>query len=79
MPTTVTPPRRPSVKERRSLRPLLRPLDELARGSDYLFAAHLGYSGQLGVTAEPSAVSFRGSRGEEELSPCRSVCGSSRR
>lgn len=40
---------RPSSKERRHLRPLLRPLDELARGSDHLFAAHLAYEDRLGV------------------------------
>lgn len=41
--------RRPSVKERRQLRPLLRPLDELARGSDQLFAAHLTYNDSRGL------------------------------
>lgn len=40
---------RPSSRERRQLRPLLRPLDELARGSGHLFAAHLGYSDSLGT------------------------------
>ncbi len=40
--------RRPS-KERRQLRPLLRPLDELARGSENLFAAHLIYNDSRGV------------------------------
>lgn len=41
--------RRPAVKERRQLRPLLRPLDELAHGSDYLFTAHLGYTDSRGI------------------------------
>jgi protein MpaA len=40
-------PRRPSVKQRRSLRSLLRSLDELARGSSHLFAAHLAYGDSL--------------------------------
>lgn len=39
---------RRSSKERRQLRPLLRPLDELARGSAHLFAAHLAYHDSLG-------------------------------
>lgn len=38
-----------SVRERRQLRPLLRPLDELARGSDTLFAAHVGYHDANGL------------------------------
>jgi murein peptide amidase A len=41
------PTRHPSIKERRSLRTLLRPLDELARGSKHLFAAHLNYGDSL--------------------------------
>ena len=45
----VSATRRPSLKERRQLRPLLRPLDELARGSDDLFAAHLTYNDSRGV------------------------------
>ena len=49
MPVRVPTPR-PSVKPRRSLRALLRPLDELARGSDHLFAAHLAYGDSLNVT-----------------------------
>jgi len=49
MPLPVSTSRRPSVKQRRSLRALLRPLDELAHGSDYLFAAHLAYSDSLGL------------------------------
>jgi len=38
-----------SVRERRQLRPLLRPLDELARGSDLLFAAHVPYHDAAGA------------------------------
>jgi murein peptide amidase A len=49
MPPRVSTPRRPSVKQRRSLRSLLRPLDELARGSNHLFAAHLAYGESLNV------------------------------
>ena len=40
---------RPSTKQRRSLRVLLRPLDELARGSNYLFSAHLAYGDSLNI------------------------------
>jgi len=40
---------RPSVKQRRSLRALLHPLDELARGSNHLFAAHLAYGDALNI------------------------------
>lgn len=40
--------RRSSTRERRSIRPLLRPLDELAHGSEHLFAAHLPYGDTLG-------------------------------
>jgi protein MpaA len=39
----------PSVKQRRSSRRLLRPLDELARGSPHLFAAHVRYNDSLGM------------------------------
>ena len=49
MPIPVSKARRSSAKQRRSLRSLLRPLDELARGSDHLFAAHLGYNDSLGI------------------------------
>ncbi|CAN5637575.1 hypothetical protein BH09VER1_BH09VER1_15680 [soil metagenome] len=49
MPLTVSDSRHPSTKERRQLRPLLRPLDELAKGSEYLFAAHLCYNDALGL------------------------------
>ncbi len=45
----VTTSRRSSAKERRSIWRLLRPLDELARGSPHLFAAHLGYNDTLGI------------------------------
>jgi protein MpaA len=38
-----------SSRGRRPIRPLLRPLDELARGSEHLFAAHLSYNDSLGV------------------------------
>lgn len=38
-----------SVKERRQIRPLLRPLDELAKGSHTLFAAHLAYHDNSGL------------------------------
>lgn len=49
MPLEVSTPHRPSSKQRRSLRSLLRPLDELAHGSDHLFAAHLSYGDLLNV------------------------------
>src|SRR5258705_4372069 len=49
MPIRVSTDRHRSVKKLRSLRSLLRPLDELARGSDHLFAAHLGYNDSLGI------------------------------
>lgn len=39
---------RPSSKARRPLPPLLRPLDELAAESEFLFAAHLAYEDRLG-------------------------------
>ena len=42
-------PHHSSLKHRRSLRVLLRDLDELARGSDRLFSAHLGYADSRGV------------------------------
>ena len=48
MPIRVSTPR-PFIKQRRSLRVLLRPLDELARGSNYLFSAHLAYGDSLNV------------------------------
>ena len=44
MPASVSTTQRPAGKQRRSLRSLLRPIDELARGSDHFFAAHVGYS-----------------------------------
>lgn len=49
MPASVSTTQRPAGKQRRSLRSLLRPLDELARGSDHLFAAHVGYSDSFGM------------------------------
>jgi murein peptide amidase A len=51
---------RPSAKQRRSIRPLLRPLDELARGSDYLFAAHLRYNDLLGIAHSLPKYLFAG-------------------
>lgn len=52
--------RRPSVKERRQIRPLLRPLDELAHGSDYLFAAHLSYNDYRGLPQQLPKYLFAG-------------------
>ncbi len=52
--------RSPSVKERRQIRPLLRPLDELARGSDYLFAAHLSYNDSRGIVQSLPKYLFTG-------------------
>ncbi|HEY5741060.1 MAG TPA: succinylglutamate desuccinylase/aspartoacylase family protein [Terrimicrobiaceae bacterium] len=60
MPFPVSTSHRPSVKQRRSLRPLLRPLEELARGSDYLFAAHLGYGDSLGISQSLARYLFAG-------------------
>lgn len=51
---------RPSSRERRQIRPLLRPLDELARGSDYLFAAHLSYNDQRGIAQTMPKYLFTG-------------------
>lgn len=51
--------RRPS-KERRQLRPLLRPLDELARGSENLFAAHLAYNDSRGILQSLPKYLFTG-------------------
>lgn len=51
---------RPSHRERRQIRPLLRPLDELARGSDYLFAAHLSYNDQRGLVQSMPKYLFTG-------------------
>jgi protein MpaA len=48
MATRVSSPRA-SIQQRRSLRALLRPLDELARGSNHLFAAHLPYGDSLNI------------------------------
>src|SRR5258705_5664532 len=56
----VSTSRRRFLKQRRSLRPLLRPLDELARGSDYLFAAHVGYGDSLGVPQGLARYLFAG-------------------
>ena len=56
----VSTPRRPSLKQRRSLRALLHPLDELAHGSDYLFAAHLAYSDSLGLVQRLPRYLFAG-------------------
>lgn len=36
-------------KERRSLRTLLQPLDELVRGSDHVFPAHLSFNDVMGI------------------------------
>jgi len=52
--------RRPSPKGRRQLRPLLRPLDELARGSDYLFASHLASNDSRGVLQSLPRYLFAG-------------------
>lgn len=38
-----------SIKQRRQMRPLLRPLDELARGSDTLFSAPAGFTDERGL------------------------------
>lgn len=51
---------RPSSRERRQLMPLLRPLDELARGSDYLFAAHLAFNDSLGLQQSLPKYLFTG-------------------
>jgi len=51
---------RPSSRERRQLRPLLRPLDELARGSEYLFAAHLAYDDTRGIRQSLPRYLFAG-------------------
>lgn len=51
---------RPSSRERRQLRPLLRPLDELARGSDHLFAAHLAYNDARGIVQKLPKYLFTG-------------------
>ena len=56
----VTDRLRPSSKERRQLRPLLRPLDELARGSDHLFAAHLAYDDARGIRQSLPKYLFAG-------------------
>jgi len=60
MPKTVSDSRHPSIKERRQLRPLLRPLDELATGSEYLFAAHLNYTDGLGLPQSLPKYLFAG-------------------
>lgn len=51
---------RPSSRERRQLRPLLRPLDELARGSEYLFSAHLAYNDARGIRQSLPKYLFAG-------------------
>ncbi len=58
--TPVSDLNRPSTKERRQIRPLLRPLDELARGSSHLFAAHLPYSDSLGLVRSLPKYLFAG-------------------
>ncbi len=60
MPAPVSEIRRPSVKERRQIRPLLRPLDELARGSQDLFAAHLSYNDSRGIVQTLPKYLFTG-------------------
>ncbi len=52
--------RQTSIRERRSLRTLLRPLDELAHGSGHLFAAHLTYNDSLGVLRSLPRYLFAG-------------------
>ena len=52
--------RRSPTRERRSLRPLLRPLDELAHGSEHLFAAHLAYTDSLGTPRSLPKYLFAG-------------------
>lgn len=49
-----------SSRERRQIRPLLRPLDERARGSSHLFAAHLSYNDSLGVVHSLPKYLFAG-------------------
>lgn len=51
---------RPAMKERRALRPILRPIDELARGSQELFAAHLSYYDALGIQQSIPKYLFAG-------------------
>ena len=49
-----------SSKERRQLRPLLRPLDELARASDAIFTAHLAYEDPRGIRRSLPRYLFAG-------------------
>ena len=70
---------RPSIKQRRSLRQLLRPLDELARGSNYLFAAHLAYGDSLNIVQGLPPISFRRSRRKAKLPASGSIRRSARR
>lgn len=46
---TAATAKQPSTKQRRSVRSLLRPLDELARGSEHLFAAHVPFQDLMGI------------------------------
>lgn len=57
---TVSTHRKSSIRERRSLRSLLRPLDELAHGSEHLFAAHLVYNDSLGALKNLPRYLFAG-------------------
>lgn len=49
-----------SIKERRQIRPLLRPLDELARGSEVLFSAPLSYTDTRGLPVALPRYLFAG-------------------
>lgn len=57
---TVSATRKIFPRERRQIRPLLRPLDELARGSAHLFAAHMGYQDANGVPQSLPKYLFTG-------------------
>ena len=52
--------RRSPIRERRSLSPVLRPLDELAHGSEHLFAAHLAYIDSQGASRALPKYLFAG-------------------
>ncbi|HVE16607.1 MAG TPA: succinylglutamate desuccinylase/aspartoacylase family protein [Chthoniobacterales bacterium] len=48
------------LRERRSIRELIRPIEELARGSQHLFNAHLEFSGTLGERTTMPRFLFAG-------------------